>query len=996
MRVASSTADTQLQIAVEELGGLIFDAMGGAAAPLFSAEGVYARLMERAMRNTAFKTQLFRFVDVAPTLHANADFVRHMQEYLSDAAGELSPMLKGGLALSGVASGLVAPAVRANINGLARQFIAGSTPAETVATLRRLHSLGHAATVDLLGEVVITDAEADRFVERNIEMLDTLASEVPAFGPPCAGDLGPAGPVPRVNLSVKLTALDARIQTIVPEDSARRLVERIRPILTRAAQHGALVNLDMESYACKDLALRVFSRLLREPALDRGPALGIALQAYLRESEADLAALIAEGRRAGRRFAVRLVKGAYWDHETILARQRGWPQPVWSHKHESDACFERMTNLLLDHTDVVSAAFGTHNVRSIAHAAVQVTRRGLDPRAIEFQMLYGMAEPVKRAVRSLGYRVREYCPCGDLLPGMAYFVRRLLENTSNESFLRHTFVDRVDRAALLADPAAVKPAPSPGPALAGGSRDSSFRNEPPLDFSRENVRGEFAVALREVRAAIGREHPPVIDGRRLRPGGWIDSVNPADPGERIGRAGAGTRADADAAVTAAHRALPGWMRRPATERAAILDRAASLMRKRRFELAALEVLEVGKPWLEADADVTEAIDFCGYYAAEMRRLAGDHANLDVPGESSVTRYRGRGVAAIIAPWNFPLAILCGMTVAALVTGNTVVMKPAEQSPVIAARLFDLLLEAGVPKEVIHFLPGLGEEVGVRLVEHPLVAVVAFTGSRDVGLKIWETAARTPPGQPDLKKVICEMGGKNPLIIDSGADLDEALPAVVHSAFGFAGQKCSALSRLIVVESVFERVLERLAGCAATLCVDRPELPQTQVGPVIDATAQRRLLATIEKGRRNAHLLWQAAVPDGDGTYVPPSIFTNVAPDSPLARDEHFGPVLAVFRATDFDEALRMANDTEFALTAGIFSRSPTHIERARNELAAGNIYINRGITGAIVGRHPFGGFRMSGGGTKAGGRDYLLQFMVPTSVAENTLRRGFAPDADQA
>lgn len=994
MPVAPSTTVAPLQPAVEELGLRIFDAMEGAASPLFSAEGVYARLMDRAMRNEAFKTQLFRFVDVAPSLTSNAEFVRHMQEYLADAAVELSPMLKGGLALSGIASGLVAPAVRANITGLARQFIAGSTPDELVATVRRLHRLGHAATVDLLGEVVITDAEADHYVERNLAVLDALAAAIPSFGPPCAGDLTARGTLPRLNLSIKISALDARIQTIAPEESVPRLVARLRPILTRAARHGALVNLDMESFAFKDLTLRLFTELLRDPALAGGPALGIAIQAYLRESEADLKALIAEARRAGRTFTVRLVKGAYWDYETILARQRSWPQPVWSRKPESDACFERMTNLLLDHIDVVEPAFGTHNVRSIAHAAVQATRRGLDMRSIEFQMLFGMAEPVKRALRSLGFRIREYCPCGDLLPGMAYFVRRLLENTSNEGFLRHTFVGGVGRAQLLADPGAISAPAAATPAAA--TRAAAFRNEPLLDFTRDNIRREFSIALGEVRASLGRDHPPVIDGKRIKTSTWINSINPANPAERIGRAGAATAADADAAVAAAHRAQAAWARRPAGERAAILDRTAALMRRRRHELAALEVLEAGKPWSEADGDVTEAIDFCVFYAAEMRRLAGEHRNVAVPGESSVTSYRARGVAAVIAPWNFPLAILCGMTAAALVTGNTVVMKPAEQTPVIAARFFDILIEAGVPAGAIQFLPGLGEEVGARLVAHPQVSLVVFTGSREVGLKIWETAARTVPGQPELKKVICEMGGKNPLIIDSGADLDEALPPAIHSAFGFAGQKCSALSRLIVVESVYDRVLERLAGCAATLHVDRPELAHTHIGPVIDATAHRRLLATIEEGVKPAKLLWRGTVPAGDGYFVPPAIFTDVPRDSRLAREEHFGPVLAVFKAADFDEALALANDTEFALTAGLFSRSPAHIARAREELVAGNLYINRGITGALVGRHPFGGFKMSGGGTKAGGADYLLHFMVPRAIAENVLRRGFAPEEEDA
>jgi RHH-type proline utilization regulon transcriptional repressor/proline dehydrogenase/delta 1-pyrroline-5-carboxylate dehydrogenase len=981
---------TGLQASIEALGNQIFDRMEGAAVPLFSATGVYARLMDWAMKDEAFKIRLFQFVDTLPALRTNAAVVRSLQEYLGDAAVELSPLLRGGLAAAGMAAPVVGPAVRANIAALARQFIAGADPGELCATVRTLHARGAAATVDLLGEAVVGDAEAATYARRNLEALDALAAALPGLGPPCASDLGPGGPLPRINLSMKMSALDARIDPATPEESIGRLVERLRPILRRAAACGALVNLDMESHRLKDLVLRLFKTLLEDREFSSGPALGIALQAYLRDAMDDLDDLVAWARRLGRRFSVRLVKGAYWDCETIVARQRGWPVPVWSHKAESDLAFERMTERLLDHVDVVSPAFGTHNIRSVAHAVVQAGLRGIDRRTLEFQMLFGMAEPVKRSLLDLGLRVREYCPCGDLLPGMAYFVRRLLENTSNEGFLRRTFVERTDRAALLADPARLVP-PAPRPAVQAAGR---FANEPVLDLARERERARFAQALAEVRRHLGRAYPPIIDGRPIATSGFIDSVNPAAPAEVVGRAGRATAADAEAAVAASVRSQPAWARVPAAERAAVLERAAAIMRAHRLELAAIEVLEVGKPWAEADADVTEAIDFCVYYAREMRRLGGFHPNVQVPGETSVTHYLPCGVAAVIAPWNFPLAILCGMTAAALVTGNAVVVKPAGQSPVIAARLHDILIEAGVPPGVLHFVPGPGSEVGEHLISHPRVDVIAFTGSREVGLHLWQTAARCAPGQAGLKKVVCEMGGKNALVIDADADLDEAVPAAVYAAFGYSGQKCSALSRLVVLQDNYDRCLERLAACADTFTVDFPERPRAKTGPVVDRTAQRRILGVIDEARRCATCRWQGTVPPGDGCWVPPTIFTGVPRDSRLAREEIFGPVLAVFKARDLGEAIAIANDSEFALTGGIFSRSPSSIERIKSELVAGNVYVNRSITGALVGRHPFGGFKMSGGGTKAGGPGYLLHFMVPRSIAENVLRRGFAPEVE--
>jgi RHH-type proline utilization regulon transcriptional repressor/proline dehydrogenase/delta 1-pyrroline-5-carboxylate dehydrogenase len=416
---------------------------------------------------------------------------------------------------------------------------------------------------------------------------------------------------------------------------------------------------------------------------------------------------------------------------------------------------------------------------------------------------------------------------------------------------------------------------------------------------------------------------------------------------------------------------------------------------RRFELAAWIVFESGKPWRDADADVAEAIDFCMYYAMQMRRLA-EGKRVHVPGEENLYFYRPRGVAVVIAPWNFPLAILTGMTAAALVTGNTVVMKPAEQSPVIAAKLMELFRDAGLPDGVVNYLPGIGEEVGPELVGSPLVDLIAFTGSREVGLGINAQAADTDPRQTMVKHVIAEMGGKNAIIVDDDADLDEAVAGVVQSAFGYAGQKCSACSRVIVLEAAYDAFLERLIEATRSLKLGPADDPGTDVGPLIDDEARQRVQRYIELGKEvNTLALGVEVGPLAKkGYFVGPHILTNVQPEDRLATEEIFGPVLAVFKVRDLDEALRLANGTSYALTAGIFSRSPENLRKARRELVAGNIYLNRGITGALVHRQPFGGFKMSGIGTKAGGPDYLLQFLIPVNVTENTMRRGFAPEAE--
>ncbi|MBM3854948.1 MAG: aldehyde dehydrogenase family protein, partial [Verrucomicrobia bacterium] len=412
-------------------------------------------------------------------------------------------------------------------------------------------------------------------------------------------------------------------------------------------------------------------------------------------------------------------------------------------------------------------------------------------------------------------------------------------------------------------------------------------------------------------------------------------------------------------------------------------------------LNSLLILEAAKPWLEADADTSEAIDFLRFYAGEMRRLERPVVTQRVPGERCVQVWTPRGVGVAIAPWNFPLAILTGLTVAPLVAGNCVIIKPARQTSIIGAFLMEILSAAGVPPGALHYLPCSGADAGAHLVAHPQVDFIAFTGSRETGCGIWEEAGRTRPGQLNLKKVVCEMGGKNAMIIDDDADLDEAIPAVLYSAFGYAGQKCSALSRLILLDRIHDEFLERFLAACPSLPVGDPARSGTVVNPVIDEAARRSILGYIEAGKREATLAWQATLApelvSSGGYYVPPTIFTGCRPGHKIVREEIFGPVLAILRARDLDEAFALANDCDYALTGGFFSRSPRALERAQAGFLVGNLYLNRGCTGAIVQRHPFGGFRMSGGGTKAGGREYLENFLFPRLIAENVLRRGFIP-----
>ena len=979
------------QSEIEQRGRQIFaliDKFQGNIA-VFRRNDFYARLMEWSMRDEAFKTQMFRFVDVLPTLTSSTDVVKHLAEYLKDSKTSVSGLLRGALAVGRVAPAIPAAMIKSNVTAMAKMFITGTDGKSASPNLQQIWKEGARFTVDILGEAVVSDREADQYAKRYRDLLDFLAEATQQWKPkePLA-----ATEPPLVNVSVKLSALCARVQAADPRQSIDAILRRLRPIVARARELGAFINLDMEHYGLKELTLDLFRQLEQE--FSGYEQLGLVVQAYLRDSLPDTEALLEWSRTTGRRFTVRLVKGAYWDFEKVIAAQRTWKVPVFLAKSETDANYEKVTRLLLDNHQIVYPAFASHNVRSIAHAMVYAEKLGLRPGDYEFQMLYGMATPIRRALVDLGHRVREYCPIGELVPGMAYLVRRLLENTSNEGFLRAKFSANTSITKLLEDPAVTAAEEGPErsePAFA----QPRFVNEPPLDFALESARMEMSDAITKVRRQLGKHYPLVIGGRPVKTVESLNSVNPALPDQIVGSVAAGGKEEVVAAVQAAEAAFPRWSRLAAEERARFLDRVAERLHQRRNELAAWQVFEVGKTWIEADADVIEAIDFCRFYAEEARRLGRGRLTQDVAGEVSLETYLPRGVSAIIAPWNFPLAILCGMSVAALVTGNTVVIKPAEQSSVIGALFMEILQESGLPEGVANLLTGTGEDVGSYLVTHPRVDVIAFTGSREVGTMIWQLAGVTHSSQRNLKKVICEMGGKNAMIIDTDADLDEAVLGVIHYAFGFQGQKCSALSRLIPVGKVSDRLLPRLVEAATALKVGLPEEPGTDIGPVIDEAAKKKIETYLALGRKEHRIAFEAKLPPNlSGYFVPPTIFTEVPVDARLAQEEIFGPVLTITPARDLDEALKFANSTDYALTGGLYSRSPQNIEQVRRSFNVGNLYINRSITGAIVGRHPFGGFRMSGGGTKAGGRDYLLQFTFPRVVTENTLRRGFAPETE--
>lgn len=979
---------TEFDREVKRQGEGLFKMIDGDSTSLFNKDWWYGRILDWSMKNEQFKIQMFRFVDVLPYLNSGTDVAKHLKEYFAEMDEESSKILNFGVGMGSLAPGLMASAIRKNVTQMAKMFITGENPETALPILQKARENSLGFTADLLGEAALSEKESLEYQLRYIELVNWLCKGADTWPANPLLDQDDMGAIPRVNISVKLTALYSQVCERAWAESVQILKERLRPIFAMAKGRGVFVNVDMEQYKFKDLTLQVFCELLTEPEFKNYPHFGIVIQAYLRDSYQDVQRLIEFAKVRSTPFSIRLVKGAYWDQETLSSDQMGWPIPVYTNKRESDHNFEKCAELILRNIQHTRLAAGTHNVRSIAATLVMAEQLNVDRRAFEIQMLYGMGDSIKRALVKSGYRVREYTTIGELIPGMAYLVRRLLENTSNESFLRSKFAENISPELLLKNPAeGLTPSTAMSQKMPG-----RFYNEPLLDWTKKENRDLMFAALKKAQNNFGETVRPIINGRAIYSTKKISRENPSKITSIVGHIELATVHDAENALAGAKEAFVKWSATSVADRAAVLFRLAEIFKRERFNLMALQVYEVGKNWVEADGDVGEAIDFCTYYAEEMVKLASNRRVSFVQGEDSRYEYRPRGVALVISPWNFPLAILTGQVTAAIVTGNTCLMKPAEQSSVTGARLMKFLEEAGCPKGVVQFLPGLGEEIGRHLVAHKDISTVSFTGSKEVGLEIAKQSALVHQGQTHVKRCIIEMGGKNAIIIDSDADLDEAVTGVLYSAFGFQGQKCSACSRAIVLEENYDRFLNRLIEATRSLIISDSSHPHSFIGPVIDEESYKRIQNTIETAKLSAKLAFQGAAPAG-GYFIGPTIFSEVNPDSELAQNEIFGPVLAVIKVKNLDDALKVANSTQYALTGGFYSRSPANIKRVRTEFECGNLYINRGITGAMVGRHPFGGYKLSGLGSKTGGSEYLQHYMNPRVVTENTVRRGFAPIA---
>lgn len=982
----------QLNQKIIARGQEFFQAIGNESTSLFNKSRWIGKVMDWAMKNEQFKVQLFRFVDVFPYLNTGPMLTAHIQEYFGKEEQNIPAVLKWGAKSTGLAGNLGASVlnklIAVNMKEMAKQFIVGEKAEDTIRNLTKMRKEDFTFVIDILGEASVNEAEAEKHVEEYLQLLDFLIEAEKKWTPISPvegkGDLD-WGQSPRINIAVKPTALYSQTNPRDFEGSVLGIYNRMKRIMEKVISCDAYLCIDMESYKYKDITLAMFKKLKSE--FPQYPYLGIVLQSYLKETDEDLSDLIQWARDNNVKLSIRLVKGAYWDYESVICQQMGWSNPLYETKAETDAAFERHAQVILHNHDICHLACASHNVRSIAAVMETALEERAPESAYEFQVLYGMAEPVRKAIQKITGRVRLYAPYGDMIPGMAYLVRRLLENTSNDSFLKQTFADGSDALNMLKNPLHI---------LSGEERgeseiqDKNFTNEPMVDFRDKTQRQAFPEALRAVREKFGTKYPLYINGREVLTEDTIESLNPNKSEEIVGYICQAGQEEIDIAIAAAKKAFPLWRDTAPAERAEYLERSAAIMKDSIYELSALQVLEVGKQWDQAYADVTEAIDFLRFYAKEMIRLGEPQRLGNIPGELNYHFYEPKGIAAVISPWNFPLAISAGMVSAAIVTGNPVIFKPSSLSSVIGYGLVEIFRKAGLPPGVFNYCPGRSSVMGDYLVEHKDISLIAFTGSKDVGLHIIEKAARVQPGQRNVKKVICEMGGKNAIIVDDDANLDEVIPSVLYAAFGYQGQKCSACSRVIVLEPIYDKFRDRLKQGAKALKIGPAEDPSAFAGAVVGMKAYEKINEYREIGKKEGSLLFESEAMEG-GYFVPFTIIEDVTPENRIAQEEIFGPVLSVMKVKDFDQALDWANSTPYALTGAVFSRSPDHLKLAEREFRVGNLYLNRHNTGALVYRQPFGGSAMSGAGTKAGGSDYLLHFMDPRVTTENTMRRGFVP-----
>lgn len=872
---------------------------------------------------------------------------------------------------------MLATIVRHLVRKMAKRFIAGESISTSTKTLKDLRASNRQSTLDQLGELVVSTKEADEYFEKVLQLIHGLKHHIPK------GEKNSAG-ILNAHVSIKVSALSHDFRPQAFEATYALVAPRLRRILQEAAREEVFINVDAEHYHYRDLVLRIFGKVLLETSeLKYFAQTGIVIQGYLRDGAQHLLDVAELARKRKLRMPIRLVKGAYWDAETIEGEAHQFIPPQFLNKEESDLHFRQLAYLALENHEFIQLAIGSHNLQD--HAFVESLRTLRFPKApvIEHQCLHMTYEALSHGLAKMGWPTRNYMPIGNLLVGMAYLVRRIMENSSQVGVL--SIMRSHQKASGLISPVDVHA----NKKKTGSIVHDSFITQLKSDFSpvrplRLHLTHELASLQKSLSLMEHKLNTIQLACSSSQDGKVICS---SKPDLFLGTYKSHTRQEAEQTVIRLEKGLDqsSWGKPDnVIQRVAVMMKAADLMLLRRNELATLMIYEAGKTMPEALADVDEAIDFINFYARQEINL-----------QLQVEKFTNRGVFSVIAPWNFPLAIPCGMAVAPLVAGNAVILKPAEQTPLIGQELFNLLIEAGVPPEVFALIQGDGETVGAPLVKHPRTAGVVFTGSKGVGQWIYQTAGDKYLNHyhlqlPMQKKIITEMGGKNAIIVTNNCELDETISGILYAAFGHAGQKCSAASRVIVHKEVKEALISRLVLAIRDLKVGESLDPATSVNPLISAEDQKRVRKAIEEAKEEAirvqgRILIDRSFEKLPGFCVGPAVFElpphQASKKESWSQREIFGPVIHIVEYESLIEAVELFNGTEYALTGGVYSQSQDDIDFLLKYLRSGNIYINRPNTGARVGIEPFGGFKLSGTGPKAGGPEYLAQFHFPLSLA---------------
>ncbi len=952
-------------------------------------ERLQDNMMLTLMEDHTLRTRLLRFVDVLPILEKDKlgrKTARLFRQYFRADFSHLPAYLRALIAF-GKSPFMPDPVLgwfgRWTTHLIGGRFIVPSGEKHIHGTLSQLQRQGRYPSFDLLGEEVLSDEEATQYKNSYLQMLGFMGKN-PLAGMRTGGD-GPA-----LEVSLKLSSLVADFNFADPEGTLKRVRPALEEICLAAKEAGIGITVDAEQYSYRELTWHILKNVLSEGGpLGRWQDIGMVVQAYLRDSDRHVQDVMGFAKLRRTPFRVRLVKGAYWDYEVIEAEQFGWDVPVYRDKAATDLAFERLAGTLLEPSSGVHLAVASHNIRDHAYAESVRESMSLPNGTLEHQTLYRTMESLSRGLAEIGWVTRDYVPVGEMIPGMAYLVRRILENTSQVGMLTKTRLHE-DTSELLK-------APQPGQDDTSYKRPkhhTGFANSPAARLFDAGEREQFEEALKSTRERWGTVYPLQIGSRQIEtqeraPSNSPSHTDPATPVGLVFRAGLH---ETETAIQTANEAASRWAKREIEERSEIGMRAAKLLEARKNEVAAWVVHEGGRTWTEALADVGEAVDHIEWNARQLR--------LQAPViEAS---YQPRGVVACIPPWNFPSALPAGMVSASLLAGNAVILKSAEETPIVALALVNAFHEAGVPKEALIHLPGVGEVVGARLVESPDVDMVTFTGSKKVGTSVYRTVAGVSPTKGGIKQAVTEMGGKNAIVVFADADLDEAVLGIVSSAFGHAGQKCSACSRVLVHRDIHHRLTTRLVEAARSLPIGPADDPGTFINPVISREAKERILGFRKvAGTEGPVLLDNLDNKAGELCLGP--LIVEVAPEKSsmarVAQEEIFGPVVTVIPFDSEQQAVDIVNGTQYALTLGIFTRSPETILRMIKACRAGNIYINRGITGARVGIEPFGGFQMSGTGPKTGWEDYIFAFLSRRGGFRegNTNTNGLArPDAAAA